>query len=139
MSQFFVFIGRNKSMSYDEPLTTAGMKSLYRQRLNQALMLLFKCLKGMEPSYFGNLFKYRHTPYGLRGEACLWNCLILTLKLKRHFFFSYLFTKLWNNLPSQVRLSRDVNNFKSKLQDCGSLERVLWSSGHVFSYLTTMF
>ena len=126
-------------MPYDEPLTTAGMKSLYRQRLNQALMLLFKCLKGMEPSYLGNLFKYRHTPYGLRGEACLWNCLILTLKLKRHFFFSYLFTKLWNNLPSQVRLSRDVNNFKSKLQDCGSLERVLWSSGHVFSYLTTMF
>ena len=125
-------------MPYDEPLTTAGMKSLYRQRLNQALILLFKCLKGMEPSYLGNLFKYRHTPYGLRGEACLWNCLILTLKLKRH-FFSYLFTKLWNNLPSQVRLSRDVNNFKSKLQDCGSLERVLWSSGHVFSYLTTMF
>ena len=139
MSQFFVFIRRNKLMSYDEPLTTAGMKSLYRQRLNQALILLFKCLKGMEPSYLGNLFKYRHTPYGLRGEACLWNCLILTLKLKRHFFFSYLFTKLWNNLPSQVRLSRDVNNFKSKLQDCGSLERVLWSSGHVFSYLTTMF
>ena len=117
----------------------AGMKSLYRQRLNQALMLLFKCLNGMEPSYLGNLFKYRHTPYGLRGEACLWNCLILTLKLKRHFFFSYLFTKLWNNLPSQVRLSRDVNNFKSKLQDCGSLERVLWSSGHVFSYLTAIF
>ena len=139
MSQFFVFIKRNKSMSYDEPLTTAGMKSLYRQRLNQALILLFKCLKGMEPSYLGNLFKYRHTPYGLRGEACLWNCLILTLKLKRHFFFSYLFTKLWNNLPSQVRLSRDVNNFKSKLQDCGSLERVLWSSGHVFSYLTAIF
>ena len=125
-------------MSYDELLTTAGMKSLYRQRLNQALILLFKCLKGMEPSYFGNLFKYRHTPYGLRGEACLWNCLILTLKLKRH-FFSYLFTKLWNNLPSQVRLSRDVNNFKSKLQDCGSLERVLWSSGHIFSYLTAIF
>ena len=73
-------------MSYDEPLTTAGMKSLYRQRLNQALILLFKCLKGMEPSYLGNLFKYRHTPYGLRGEACLWNCLILTLKLKRHSF-----------------------------------------------------
>ena len=138
MSQCFVFIKHNKSMSYDEPLTTAGMKSLYRQRLNQALMLLFKCLKGMEPSYLGNLFKYRHTPYGLRGEACLWNCLILTLKLKRH-FFSYLFTKLWNNLPSQVRLSRDVNNFKSKLQDCGSLERVLWSSGHIFSYLTAIF
>lgn len=82
MSQFFVFIRRNKLMSYDEPLTTAGMKSLYRQRLNQALILLFKCLKGMEPSYLGNLFKYRHTPYGLRGEACLWNCLILNFPFR---------------------------------------------------------
>ena len=61
------------------------------------------------------------------------------LKVKKAFFFSYLFTKLWNNLPSQVRLSRDVSNFKSKLQDCGSLERVLWSSGHIFSYLTAIF
>ena len=86
MSQFFVFIRHNKSTSYDEPLTTAGMKSLYRQRLNQALILLFKCLKGMEPSYLGILFKYRHTPYGLRGEACLWNCLILTFKVKKAFF-----------------------------------------------------
>ena len=58
-------------MSYDEPLTTAGMKSLYRQRLNQALILLFKCLKGMEPSYLGILF---------------WNCLILTFKVKKAFF-----------------------------------------------------
>ena len=85
-SIFCFFIKHNKSMSYDEPLTTAGMKSLYRQRLNQALILLFKCLKGMEPSYLGILFKYRHTPYGLRGEACLWNCLILTFKVKKAFF-----------------------------------------------------
>ena len=82
MSQCFVFIRHKRSMSYDEPLTTAGMKSLYRQRLNQALILLFKCLKGMEPSYLGNLFKYRHTPYGLRGEACLWNCLILNFPFR---------------------------------------------------------
>ena len=45
------------------------MKSLHCKRLNQALILLFKCFSGMGPPYRGNLFKYRHTPYGLRGEG----------------------------------------------------------------------
>ena len=62
-------IGHNKSMSYDELLTTASMKSLYCRRLHQALILLFKCLNGTGPTYIGSLFKYRHTPYGLRGEG----------------------------------------------------------------------
>ena len=38
-------IGHNKSMSYDELLTTANMTSLYCRRLHQALILLFKCLR----------------------------------------------------------------------------------------------
>ena len=36
-------IGHNKSMPYDELLTTANMTSLYCRRLHQALILLFKC------------------------------------------------------------------------------------------------
>ena len=35
--------------------------------------------------------------------------------------FSYLRTKFWNSFPSPVRVSRDVNDFKSKLQDCSFL------------------
>ena len=34
-------------------------------------------------------------------------------------------TKLWNSLPSQVRLSGEANDFRSKLHDCSFLERVL--------------
>ena len=62
-------IGHNKSMSHDELLTTASMKSLYCRRLHQALILLFNCLNGTGPTYIGSLFKYRHTPYRLRGEG----------------------------------------------------------------------
>ena len=50
-------------------------------------------------------------------------------------------------MPSQVRLSSDANDFKSKLQDCSFLERVLRFSCHVladgflvgFSFLLFMF
>ena len=29
----------------------------------------FKCLSGTGPTFIGNLFKYRPTPYGLRGDG----------------------------------------------------------------------
>ena len=56
-------IGHNKSMSYDELLTTVSMTSLYCRRLHQALILLLKCLDGTGPTYIESVFKYRHTPY----------------------------------------------------------------------------
>lgn len=62
-------IGHNKSMSYDKLLITANMKSLYFRHLNQALVPLFKCLRVVGLFYHGNLFKYRHTPYGERDEG----------------------------------------------------------------------
>ena len=50
---------------------------------NQALILLFKCLNGLGPVYLANLFKYRHTPYGLRGQGS-------TLELPNRPFLNYL-------------------------------------------------
>ena len=99
-------------MSQDELLTTASMTFLHCRRLDQALTLLFKCLNGTGPTYIGSLFKYRHTPYRLRGEG-----LNLELPNFNHKFktnsFTYSLTKLWNSLPSQVRLSSDANDFRS--------------------------
>ena len=42
------------------------------------------------------------------------------LKFKKN-SFTYSLTKLWNSLPSQVRLSSDANDFRSKLHDCSFL------------------
>ena len=117
-------IGHNKSMSYDELLTTASIKSLYCRSLHQALIVVFKCLNGTGPTYIGSLFKYRHTPYRLRGEGLNMEPPNFSLKFKKN-SFTYSLAKLWNSLPPQVRLSRDANDFRSKLHDCSFLERVL--------------
>ena len=71
-------------MSYDELLTTASMKSLYCRRLHQALILLFKCLNGTGPTYIGSLFKYRLTPFRLRGEGLNLELLNFNLKFKKN-------------------------------------------------------
>ena len=76
------------------------------------------------PTYNGSLFKYRHTPYRLRGEGLNLELPNFNLKFKKN-SFTYSLTKLWNSLPSQVRLSSDANDFRSKLHDCSFLERVL--------------
>ena len=47
-----------------------------------------------------------------------------SLKFKKN-SFTYSLAKLWNSLSSQVRLSREANDFRSKLHDCSFLERVL--------------
>ena len=86
-------IGHNKSMSYDELLTTASMTSLYCRRLHQALILLFKCLNGTGPTYIGSLFKYRHTPYGLRGEGLNLELPNFNLNLKRILSLIHYWTK----------------------------------------------
>ena len=96
---FRTLIGHNKSMSYDELLTTVSMTSLYCRRLHQALILLFKCLNGTGPTYIGSLFKYRHTPYRLRGEGLNLELPNFNLKFKKN-SFTYSLTNLWNSLPS---------------------------------------
>ena len=117
-------IGHNKLMSYDELLTAASMTSLYCRRLHQALILLFKCLNGTGPTYIASLFKYKHTPYRLRGEGLNLELPKFNCKFKKN-SITYSLTKLWNSLPSHVRLSSDSSDFRSKLQDCSFLERVL--------------
>ena len=107
-------IAHNKSISYDELLTTASMTPLYYRRLHQASILHFECLNGMGPTYIGNLFKYRHTPYRLGGQGLNLELPKFDLKFKKNSFIFSL-TKLWNSLPSQVRLSSDAKDFRSKL------------------------
>ena len=61
---------------------------------------------------------------GLRGEGLELELPSFNLKFKKN-SFTYSLTKLWNSLPSQVRLSSDADDFKSKLHECSFLGRVL--------------
>ena len=78
----------------------------------------------MGPTYIGSLFKHKHTPCRLRGEGLNLGLPKFNRKFKKN-SFTYSLTKLWNGLPSQVRLSSDANDFRSRLHDCNFLERVL--------------
>ena len=45
------------------------MNTSEHRRLEQSLIIFFKCFKENGPGYVANLFKRRLTPYNLRGSG----------------------------------------------------------------------
>ena len=95
---------------------------------NKFFNLIFKCWNGTGPTYIGSLSKIinigLHTLYGLRGEGLNLELPNFNLTFKKN-SFTYSLTKLWNSLPSQLRLSSDANDFKREFHDYSFLARVL--------------
>ena len=81
------------------------------------MLFLKKYLNGTVSAYIGNLFRYRHTQYRLRGEGLNFELPKFNHTFKKN-SVTFSLTKLWNSWLSQVRLSSDANDFGSKLHDC---------------------
>lgn len=58
-----------KSTDYESILRMADMNTLEHRRIEQSLMIFFKCFKENGPGYVANLFKPRVTPYNLRSNG----------------------------------------------------------------------
>ena len=57
-----------KSTDYESILRMADMNTLEHRRIEQSLIIFFKCFKENGPGYVTNLFKPRVTPYNLRSN-----------------------------------------------------------------------
>ena len=60
-------LGRN--INYESILRTADMNTLEHRRIEQALIIFYKCYKENGPSYLADLFEPRITPYNLRNTG----------------------------------------------------------------------
>ena len=81
------------------------------------LLLTYKAINGLAPSYITDLIERRKPPRSLRSSCKL------KLKLPKTKFksygdrsFSYTAPLLWNQLPDEVCSAQTVENFKSKLK-----------------------
>ncbi|XP_073715700.1 uncharacterized protein [Misgurnus anguillicaudatus] len=81
------------------------------------LLITYKALNGLAPSYIKELLSEYNPPRKLRSQN-LGDFIIPKIskasKGGRSFF--YLAPKLWNDLPNNVRVSDTVDQFKSKLK-----------------------
>ena len=91
-----------KSTDYESILSMADINTLERRRIEQSLMIFFKCFKENGPGYVANLFKPRVTPYNLRSNGLN---VVQTSYNSRflHGSYAYMNSHIWNQLPSAVK------------------------------------
>ena len=93
-------------------------KNLRNQRLFAKAVMMFKILNGQTPDYLSNKFIFRNdtTCYRLRNSD-----MRLALPQPRTHYvrksFSYSGAALWNSLPTDIRVSKTLGEFKMKLSN----------------------
>ena len=81
------------------------------------LLLTYKALNGLSPKYISELIQYRPTPRSLRSAA---HELLLQPKTLTKTYgdrsFEAAAPRLWNKLPLELRHSKSVDSFKTRLK-----------------------
>ena len=80
----------------------------------QALILVYKCLHNLAPSYIQDLFNFKVSSYNLKGSGTILELPRYNLEW-RHKSFSFIAARIWNSIPPFVRVANDLLNFKRLL------------------------
>ena len=127
-----------KSTDYESILRMADMNTLEHRRIEQSLMIFFKCFKENGPGYVANLFKSRVTPYNLRSNGLN---VVQTSYNSRflHGSYAYMISHIWNQLPSAVKNAPNASSFRrllTKLNFNGcQCSNCLWPDLFLFIYI----
>ena len=101
--------------SYTELLGRAGTTTLLIQRLHLIALTVFKSLHGLNPPCLNDMFTPKQVPYRMRDSSLLdqSRCRTTTFGLRS---ISYIGAKLWNDLPSYLKETTYLSDFKMILQ-----------------------
>ena len=85
-------------------------------RLRQFAIEVFKCVKKQNPDYMNDLFNVKDINYDLRDSSWLEQHMYSS---KRFGFksFSYYGSKLWNHIPAAIKITDDLEIFKTEITD----------------------
>ena len=106
-----------KSTDYESILRMADMNTLEHRRIEQSLMIFFKCFKENGPGYVANLFKPRVTvtPYNLRSNGLN----VVQSSYNSGFLHgsccAYMISHIWNQLSPAVKNAPNGSSFRRLL------------------------
>ena len=103
-----------KSIDYESILRMVDMNTVEHRRIEQPLIIFFKCFKENGPGYVANLFKPRVTPYNLKSSGLN---VVQTSYNSRflHGSYAYMISRIWNQLPSVVTNAPNASSFRRLL------------------------
>ena len=99
-----------KSTYYESILRMVDINTLEHRRIEQSLIIFFKCFEENGPGYVANLFKPRVTPYNLRSSGLN---VVQTSYNSRflHGSYAYMISRIWSQLPSAVKNAPNASSF----------------------------
>ena len=102
--------------SYENLLIRSNDVSIHQKHLRYLAVEIFKSLKMFNPGFMWNFFKKNEVPYNLRRGDLLY---LPPARSTRYGINSLAFrgSLLWNNLPSHVKASQTVKEFKIKIKN----------------------
>ena len=104
-----------RSINYESTLKTADMNTLEHRRIEQSLIIFYKCYKENGPSYLADLFEPRITPYNLRNTGL--NVTQNSYKSKfRHNSYSFVISRVWKLLFLPAANAKAVYNLLTLLR-----------------------
>ena len=113
-------IYNNFSDSYDTLLLMNNDISFHQKHLRYLTVEVYKTISEINPSFMWPYFRNNPIPYDLRKGSKVF---LPPTRSPRYGINSLLFqgSLLWNNLPSSVKNSETLNDFKLKLKNVGKI------------------
>ena len=113
--------------TYENLPTRLGTITMLQRRVCKILIEVYKSINEMNPAFLNDTFELKSPKYFMRNFQLLNQPKKTTTTFGLR-SFSYFGSKLWNDLPNNIKKSKDIDEFKSHLK--------LWSkSMHSLTYL----
>ena len=106
--------------SYQELLQFNNMVSIRQKHLQYLALEVFKSLMHLNPEFMWFYFNEKPNTYDLRKGTKVFPPPVKSFRLGLNSLY-FRGSILWNNLPSSIKNSQTINEFKVKLKNLGNI------------------
>ena len=109
------FVYNDPVSAYPNLLERAKKPSLYLSRIRTLSIEVYKILSNLSPSFLNDMYVRKETTFDLRDNNKLQQPDYNTITYGKN-SLRYQGAKLWNNLPTHIKASTDLNHFKTLIK-----------------------
>ncbi len=109
------FVYNEYDATYSELMEMAGVNSLLIGRMRRLAIEVFKCVHKISPNYVCEMFEIHNVNYDFRDPFPLQQRSYKTITHGRR-TFSYMGSKLWNDLPNDIKCITSIEEFRSMMK-----------------------
>ena len=106
---------RDNISTFEHLLAKSGSVTIHNRNLQFLAIEIYKALNKLSSSLMSELFQVKDTRYNLRSGNILVSSNVKTVHYGKE-SISYLVPLIWNQVPDEIKYSKSLNTFKSKIK-----------------------